>query len=338
MANRRLLMADKLDVHSHFFGPRLWQGLKKLVGPPDKDATFSKVPESTHHMQRFDPEQRLELMDEYGIQKSVLSFPSMSVYMGDRETAQPQQRKQSAQFINDHFAEVHGNYAERLLFLADVPLSVDVDFSCKELHRAIKDLRLQGVAIPTNIAGRRPSEPEFNEFFSEVRKLDVPVFVHPQNAYGRQHMQKYMITTIVGYPAETALTAAYMILDGFMEKHKNLKIILTHLGGFIPYLYRRLNTYTEASQVDPAKSGKVNLSNQPSKYLADFFYDTALGNPEALELCLKVVGDNRILFGTDHPYVEKAEVKGIDIIDRTGLAEDVKNKIYRLNADKLFTK
>jgi predicted TIM-barrel fold metal-dependent hydrolase len=127
-----------------------------------------------------------------------------------------------------------------------------------------------------------------------------------------------------------------MILDGFMEKHRDLKIILSHLGGFIPYLYRRLNTYTEASRVDPTKSGKANLSKQPSDYLADFYYDTALGNPEALELCLKVVGHNRILFGTDHPYIEKAEAKGIDFIDRAGLAADVKDKIYRLNADKLF--
>jgi predicted TIM-barrel fold metal-dependent hydrolase len=315
----------------------MWKGLEKLVGAPDEDATFSKVQESTYHMQRFDAEQRLELMDEYGIQKSVLSFPSMPVYMGAAgETARPQQRKQSAQFINDHFAEVHRNHPQRLLFFADVPLSVDVDFSCRELHRAIEDLRLQGAAIPTNIAGRRPSEPEFEEFFSEAEKMGVPLFIHPQNAYGREQMRKYMITTIIGYPAETSLTAAYMILDGFMEKHKNLKIILGHLGGFIPYLYRRLNAHTEASGVDPTKSGKANLSNQPSDYLAQFYYDTALGNSEALELCLKVVGCDRILFGTDHPYIEKAEAKSIDFIDRTGLAADVRDKIYRLNADKLF--
>jgi aminocarboxymuconate-semialdehyde decarboxylase len=195
---------------------------------------------------------------------------------------------------------------------------------------------LQGVAIPTNIAGRRPSEPEFEEFFKEAEKMDAPLFIHPQNAYGREQMRKYMVTTIIGYPAETSLTAAYMILDGFMEKHRNLKVILGHLGGFIPYLYRRLNIYTESSRVDPKKSGKANLTKQPSEYLTQFYYDTALGNSEALDLCIKIVGSDRILFGTDHPYIERAEAKGIDFIDQAGLDADVKDKIYRLNAYRVF--
>ena len=239
--------------------------------------------------------------------------------------------------MNDYFAEVHQKYPKRLLFFSDVPLSVDVAFSCVELHRAIEDLGLHGVAIPTNIAGKRPSEPDFEEFFSEAEKMGAPIFIHPQNAYGREHLSKYMTAPILGYPAETTLSAAYMILDGFMERHPRLKIILSHLGGFIPYIHRRLNVYTEATNTDPVLSGKANLIKQPSKYLGQFYCDTAVGNSESLELCLKIVGLDHILFGTDHPYVEKAEAKTIDFINRTRLTVDERDKIYNLNARRLIT-
>jgi aminocarboxymuconate-semialdehyde decarboxylase len=338
MKREQIPSMDKIDVHSHFFAPGLWRLLEEVLGPPDGAAVFSKIKESKNQMQRLDPEEQLELMGQFGIEKSVLSFPSMPVYMGaSEEVKQPEKRKKIAQYMNDYFAEVHQQYPERLLFFADVPLSVDVEFSCSELHRAIEDLGLQGVAIPTNIADKRPSAPEFEEFFAEAEAMGAPIFVHPQNAYGREHMRKYMLAAMLGYPAETTLTAAYMILDGFVERYPNLNIILCHLGGFIPYLYRRLNVFTEASNIDPAVSGKANLSKQPSEYLEHFYYDTALGNPQAMELCLKVVGADRILFGTDHPYVEKAEAKTIDFISRTRLTVEERDKIYSLNASNLFT-
>ena len=337
MKEKEISITNKIDVHSHFFAPALWKKLEEVVGAPHPASTFSKVKESGHHMQRFDEGQRLELMDQFGLEKSVFSFPSMPVYMGaSEEVKKAGKRKQMTQELNDYFAKVRHKNPQRLLFFADVPLSVDVAFSCRELHRAIEDLGLQGVAIPTNIAGKRPSEPEFEEFFIEADKMGVPIFVHPQNAYGRDQMEKFMLTPMIGYPAETSLTAAHMILDGFMEKHRNLKIILCHLGGFIPYIHRRLNTFTEASNVDPELSGKANLNKQPSKYLEHFYYDTAVGNPEALELCLKVIGPDQILFGTDHPYVEKAEATSIDFISRTRLTVEQRDKIYHLNARKLF--
>jgi aminocarboxymuconate-semialdehyde decarboxylase len=337
MKETEIPMTNKIDVHSHFFAPALWKKLAEVVGAPHPASTFSKVKESDYQMQRFDEGQRLELMDQFGVEKSIFSFPSMPVYMGAREEVKKaKERKRITLELNDYFAKVRQKNPQRLLFFADVPLSVDVAFSCRELHRAIEELDLQGVAIPTNIAGKRPSEPEFEEFFTEADKMGVPIFVHPQNAYGRDQMENFMLTPMIGYPAETSLTAARMVLDGFLEKHPNLKVILCHLGGFIPYIHRRMNTFTEASNVDPEVSGKANLSKQPSKYLEQFYYDTAVGNPEALELCLKVIGPDRILFGTDHPYVEKAEAKTIDCISRTKLTMEQRDKIYHLNARKLF--
>jgi predicted TIM-barrel fold metal-dependent hydrolase len=330
---------NKVDVHSHFFAPAIWKGLERILGMPEKAPAFSRIKETKDHMQRFDVEQRMELMSQFGIEKSVFSFVNVPGYMGVKgEVERPEQRKEAARFLNDYFAEAHQRYPQRALFFADVPLVTDVDFSCRELHRAVEELGLQGVAIPSNIGGKFPSDPEFDDFFTEAERLGAPIFIHPQNPYGRERWQtaKYMALQVIGYPADASLTTAYMILDGFMERHQNIKIILTHLGGFVPYLYRRLNVFAEATDTDPLLSGKANLTKAPSKYLRHFYYDTAIGNPEALELCLRIVGADRILFGTDHPYIQKGEAKTIDYISRAKLTADERDKIYSENAKKLF--
>ncbi len=333
----KLPVSKIVDVHTHFFSPELFRLCERVLGTPDKNAPFVKIKPSKNHMQQLEPGDLVNRMDELGFTKAFCSFPSMPVYMGEgQEVKRPEERKQISQYLNDYFAEVHNKYPERLFFFADVPLSVDVDFSCRELHRAIKELGLPGVAIPTNINGRRPSQPEFEEFFAEAEKIGVPILIHPQNAYGKENLQKYMLTAVIGYPAETALTAAYMIFDGFLEKHPDIKIILSHLGGFIPYLYRRLNVFTEVSAVDPVLTGRVNLKKQPSEYLDRFYYDSAVGNTEALELCVKLFGIERILFGTDYPYLENAEIKTVDYINRAKLSEQERKQLFHLNAEKLF--
>ena len=55
-----------IDVHSHFFAPELWQGVERILGPSSGVAAFDKVKESKNHMQRFNAQQRVELIDDWG--------------------------------------------------------------------------------------------------------------------------------------------------------------------------------------------------------------------------------------------------------------------------------
>jgi aminocarboxymuconate-semialdehyde decarboxylase len=289
-------------------------------------------------MQTYSIEDRLDWMSKVGIEKSVFSFPTINLYMD--EVAEPKKRIEMSQFINDFFAKTHQKHLNRALFFADVPLGIDPDFSTKELVRAITQLGLNGVAIQTNNAGRLPHERDFDDFFSEVERLDVPVFMHPSIAPWFKHaysgLTKYQTMALVGFPADATIAIAHLILDGFFERHKNVKIILTHLGGTAPYLYERLSTSVKNPYMPPEISGKVNLTKTPLEYLKMFYYDTAIGNPEALQLCESILDENKILFGTDHPYIDSAEYRTIDYLKRTKITNNQREKIYFKNARNLF--
>ncbi len=331
------LRKNKVDVHAHFHSPELFSGIERILGGLEGSGAPMLKRRRDTVMQQFTADERIRWMDRFGIDKSVLSFPTVSIFAGDeKEVDRPAERKQVSSFLNDLFAETHAKHADRLLFFADVPLSIDIAFSCRELHRAIDELGLHGVAIQSNIGGRLPSEPEFEEFFAEAEKMGVPIFMHPHAPYGREKMTKYWVHAIVGFTADVCLAATYMILDGFMERHPNIKIILPHLGGTLPYLARRLTTFTEAAEADPPVPLSAELSKEPPEYLKDFYYDTALGHPAALELCLKVIGSDRIIFGADHPYVDSCEARTIDYISRTRLTVEERDSIYSGNARALF--
>jgi len=173
-------------------------------------------------MQQFTAEERVRWMDRFGIERSVLSFPSVSLYLGDeREVERPVERKEVCRFLNDLFAETHAKQPKRLHFFADVPLAVDVEFSCKELHRAVDDLGLQGIAIQSNLGGRLPSEPQFEEFFAEAAKMGVPIFMHPHAPYGREKMMKYWVFAIVGFIVANVLGNVVAAVSNPAEADKN---------------------------------------------------------------------------------------------------------------------
>jgi predicted TIM-barrel fold metal-dependent hydrolase len=145
-----------------------------------------------------------------------------------------------------------------------------------------------------------------------------------------------MFESIVGFPADAMITIAYMVVDGFFERHKNSKVILTHLGSTIPYLYGRLSQWVTNPYVPEKVSGKANMTKTPIEYLKMFYYDTANGNPEALQLCESILDENKILFGTDHPYIESSERMTIEYINRAKISKKQVKKLYFKNAIALF--
>jgi aminocarboxymuconate-semialdehyde decarboxylase len=145
-----------------------------------------------------------------------------------------------------------------------------------------------------------------------------------------------MFEPVVGFPLDATITVAYMIIDGFFERHKNSKIILTHLGSTLPYMYERLNMWIRNPYLPPTISGRANLTKTPLEYLKKFYYDTAIGNPEALQLCESILDENKILFGTDHPFIESSERVTIEYINKTEITKRQVEKIYFNNAKTLF--
>jgi len=322
----------KVDIHAHFHSPVILEAIERITGEREGFGWTRLKFQNPTYFQTFTIEERLEWMDQFGIKKSVFSFASAYLFMRDEQN-QVSERQAIAQFVNNYFAEVHQKYPGRAFFMANVALSVanteeNIDWSVQELRRAIEGLGLQAVCIPTNVGWTQLSDPVFEPFFDEVERLGIPLFIHPESPYCMEEMMAYGMFGKVGFPNDMALMIGTFIFSGFMDQRQDLKIILTHLGGSLPYFYARL---------DIGSPPVLPMPKKPSEYLKKFYYDTAIGNPLALKYLIEFLGSgDRILFGTDHPWVDSAEANTIDYIQKTSLTKKERKKIYFKNAENLF--
>jgi len=84
---------------------------------------------------------------------------------------------------------------------------------------------------------------------------------------------------LVGFLFDTTLAAAKLVFAGVPERYPDIKWVLSHLGGAIPYLAERLDRGWRAFP-----DCRVNIDKAPSDYLRRFYFDTVNFDPNALRL------------------------------------------------------
>lgn len=223
---------------------------------------------------------------------------------------------------------------------ASVPLN-NLNDTMNEVERAIKDLEMDGIVLGTNIDGKSLSENQFLPFFEELDKEEIPILLHPMKAIGDELLSeedlKLTIPSSVGFIFETTRTMAQMTFKGTFERFKNLRFVLPHLGGAIPFIYPRWDAlYIALPNSHPLKK----IPSRPSHYLKRHYYDTALSYyHSSLRCTVDWVGVDQVLFGTDFPYTRDFRGKEtMEKIETYGFSSEEKEKIYFKNATKLFPK
>lgn len=90
---------------------------------------------------------------------------------------------------------------------------------------------------------------------------------------------------------------ARLICSGALDKVPNLKLLLAHTGGTLPFLAGRLDSCVEGDAVLNEK-----LKKRPSEYLQNMYYDSISYHMPTLSCGQQFVGTDRLMFGTDHPF------------------------------------
>ena len=138
----------------------------------------------------------------------------------------------AAGMINDGVAEFVAGKPDRFAALGTVPMP-DAAAAASELERCMKTLGFKGVQILTNVAGKELSDPAFAPFWAKAEALGAVVLIHPNGFTEAQRLSRFYFNNIVGNPLETTIALHYLIFDGVLERHPNLKIIAVHGGGFL---------------------------------------------------------------------------------------------------------
>jgi len=265
---------------------------------------------------------KLRQMDAAGVDLTVLSpqFPGPE-RLGAAGIGQ-------ARRLNDAIAAICRRHRDRFVGLCVLPLQ-NVRAALEELTRCVQKLDLRGVLLYSNVNGKPLDEPAFEPLFARAAAEGIPLCLHPTYPVVAEHTAAYDLTAGVGFMFDTTLAAIRLIMHGTFERHPGLRVVLPHTGGTLPYLITRID-----HQVATLGRGAEKIRKPPSEYLRAMWTDTVAPGPLNLEFALKVWGPDRVMFASDHPWLDIQLF--VDLVERANLPPADKAKVFAENARSLF--
>ena len=213
--------------------------------------------------------------------------------------------------------------------LATVPLQ-DPATAAGELSFAVRELGLRGAMVDPNALGQPLGDAAFDPFWKAAADLAAPVVLHPFLLEAVERFGRHYLHNLVGYPFETTLAAASLILGGTLDRFPGLAVVLVHGGGFLPY---HIGRFDRAHETRP--EARVNDAGLPSRYLRRFLYDTLVQRPEALRYLVQLVGHDRVMLGSDHPFW-MGDPDPLRVVREADLDPATRAAIFGENAARIF--
>jgi aminocarboxymuconate-semialdehyde decarboxylase len=264
-------------------------------------------------------------LDKHGIDAGVFG-PLMDVA---GYSLPPEQGAAWSRAQNEALAESLATAGRRHVGLATVPLQSPA-LAAAELRFAVGSLGLRGAMIDPNALGRPLGDSVFDPLWRAAVETGAPVILHPFLLEAVERFGRHYLHNLVGYPFETTLAAGSLILGGTLDRFPTLEVVLIHGGGFLPYHVGRFDRGHVARPEARADGAAL-----PSGYLRRFHYDTLVQFAPALKYLVEVVGAERVLLGSDHPFW-LGDPEPLRIVREAGLAATAETAILGDNAARLF--
>lgn len=324
-----------IDIHAHFL-PRSWPDLAERFGTPDwpwmrhdSDGQAMLMVGAREFRpidaRCWDPAAKLADMDRDGIDIQVLSATPLLFAYGRPAP----QALECARLFNDAALEICAHAPGRLKALAQIPLQ-DADLACAEISRAMRAGHL-GVQIGNHVGDRDLDDEAILTILQHCAAENAAVLVHPWDMLGGERTKRFMMGWTVSMPAETQLSIVALILGGGFERlPRHLRLCFAHGGGSFAFLLGRLDNAWHHRDI-----ARGLAPHPPSHYLDRFSVDSAVFDPRALQLLLAVMGEDRVMLGTDHPF-PLGEAQMGALIRSADLTDTVRTKLLDGNARRFL--
>ena len=275
--------------------------------------------------QLYDVERRLREMDAAGVDIQVLS-PVTFFYFYNLPPVEGAER---ARRVNTEIAAIAADRPDRFRGMATLPMQ-DPERAVEELQYAVTELGLHGVEISSNVNGKNLDAPEFRPFFATAERLEVPIFVHPDNVAAGDRLRSYYLRNLIGNPLDSTICVACLIFGGVFDEFPDLRMIIAHGGGLAPILVGRWdhgNTVRHEAR-KPAR--------KPRDYFSKLYYDTITHDSAILRSLCNLVGPSQVLLGTDYPF-DMGDTTPLATIDSLeGLSESERKAMRGGTAARLY--
>lgn len=320
----------KIDIHNHFYPTNFLKQLEEegagLGLSFETDDWGRRV--MLHYGARiltitepmYTVEKRLEDMDAAGIDVQVLTLSAPSVDPFPADVAARLSRS-----VNEEIARICQDHPKRFMALATLPY-LDPDLAVKELEYCIEELGHKGACIGSNINGIRLDDPLFHPFYERMNEYGLPIHIHPRGPVEAETFKDYRMGPMLGFEMDLCVAVARLLFSGLLEKYTNLKFIVSHLGGGIPFLSTRINDCYNAYP-----ECQVNITTEPLEQLKRIYYDTVSFSEPALMCVYNFAGPGQMVLGSDYPHVIGDIHRAVTSIEGLSIPEKEKDMIFSGN-------
>lgn len=319
--NNCMTLAKIIDVHHHYIPPVYakalqMRGVDHVAG--------ARLPDWT-------PERSIELMDRIGIETAYLSVSAPGVSFVDRS-----KRSELARACNEYGHMISGQFEGRFGYFAVLPMPFS-DLACSEAIYALDTLGAAGIGLLASTDGVFLGAPDLDDLMRILDERSAVVFVHPNMHPTSVDLGLNAPGFMVEFPCDTTRAVANLVLGGCLERFPNIRWLISHAGGFVPYVAWRLGLATHLDVFAERIPKGVDY------YLRQLYYDTALSPSKSAIAALQEVADpQRILFGSDFPFAPDVVVSAeVGVLDQTISQDTCRLKradVHYNNAKKLFGK
>jgi predicted TIM-barrel fold metal-dependent hydrolase len=282
-----LATRTRIDVHHHF------------VPPFHVDAMMAPGRRTGPRPPQWTPAMSIAEMDKSGIATSVLSIVQPGVMFGNNLG----EARKLARDLNDYGAKMVRDYPGRFgLFAVIAP--PDVEGSLREIAYAFDTLKADGIGLLTSYGDKYLGDPSFAPVYEELNRRKAVVYVHPTTPDCCRGLVPGIPPGSIEYATDSTRTIAHLVFSGYAMRFPDIKWIFSHSGGTLPFLTARFTRLAEEKK-DP------RMPNGPLPEFRKFFYELAQGNtPGQIAALLKMVPVSQVMYGTDYPFRDGAEVNG----------------------------
>ena len=320
-----------IDTQSHWFSRTLLDSYLEFDRYPrcrrdGDDYRFEVAPDRWMPIGPafYDLDHQLEACTGAGIDAII----SSSASFGDVDRHPLALARELAAVVNRERAAAQEAYPGVFYGLATLPWQ-DAEAAVEALDHAVSDLGLRGVLIHSNIDGSPIDSDACRRVYRRIAELDVPLFIHPALTLSEDKLRDWGLEYLVGFMFDSSVAGLRLVVSGICAEIPNLRVVLPHCGGTLPYLAGRI----DAAHSRPFSLGRT-LDPLPSEQLRHFYTDTLSRSRETLAFAQGFFGDAHLLFGSDYPFFPiDAELRFV----RATLAPDQHEAVFEQNARRLLS-
>lgn len=238
-----------------------------------------------------------------------------------------------ARAANDYLASVRDKDPSKYGFFAAMPDLRNTAAALAEIEYIFDTLAADGVLLMTRYGTTNMylGHPEFAPIWQALNERQAVVLIHPTHSVDTNLVAKNIPQPIVDYPHETTRTAIDIVMSNGRQQYPDIKIILAHAGGTLPYLAKRAAALSDV--------GLTNKSvEEISKDIGSFYFDLALSSSkQTIEMLLQYTSADHILYGSDYPYAPRKTIdRFAQELDQADFSADLATAFNFGNASKLF--